>query len=323
MDFTTDMDGRFITVAIWIVQFAVVLALPPLLNGIVRKAKARLQNRKGPPLSQSYSDLLKLFRKEALVSANASWIFRVTPYVVFATTLLVAVLMPMFSPHPPLGWMSDFILLVYLLGLGRFFLALSALDTASSFGGLGSSREMTIASLVEPAMILSIFATAASAGTMNLNAIASSVTPSITSVLNPSQILAFAGLFIVMLAETGRIPVDNPATHLELTMIHEAMILEYSGRHLALIEWASQIKLLIFFSLLGNLFIPMGVGNDVTLLGFLAGMAIYLIKVAGLAVVVALVESTNAKLRLFRVPDLLMVAFTLSLLSLVLRFLVR
>jgi formate hydrogenlyase subunit 4 len=323
MDFSTGMEDRLIIVAIWVAQFAIALALPPLVNGIVRKTKARLQNRKGPPLSQSYSDLLKLFRKEALVSANASWIFPVTPYVVFGTTLLVAILMPMFSPHPPLGWMSDFILLVYLLGLGRFFIALSALDTASSFGGLGSSREMTIASLVEPAMILSIFATAASAGTTNLNAIASSVSPSITSVLNPSQILAFAGLFIVTLAETGRIPVDNPATHLELTMIHEAMILEYSGRHLALIEWASQIKLLIFFALLGNLFIPIGIANDISILEFSVGMAIFLAKVVGLAIVVALVESTNAKLRLFRVPDLLMVAFTLSLLSLVLRFLIR
>jgi formate hydrogenlyase subunit 4 len=323
MNFSIPLEERFITAAIWLAQFIVVLALPPLVNGIVRKSKARLQNRKGPPLSQSYHDLAKLFRKEALVSANASWIFPVTPYVVFGTTFLVAILMPMFSSHAPLGWLSDFVLLVYLLGLGRFFIALSALDTASSFGGLGSSREMTISSLVEPAMILSIFATAASIGTMNLNAIASSVSPSITSVLNPSQILAFAGLFIVTIAETGRIPVDNPATHLELTMIHEAMILEYSGRHLALIEWASQIKLLIFFSLLGNLFIPMGAANDVTLVGSLIGMSIYLLKVAGLAVVVALVESTNAKLRLFRVPDLLMVAFTLSLLSLVLRFLIR
>jgi formate hydrogenlyase subunit 4 len=323
MNFSTPLEERLITAAIWIAQLVVVLALPPLVNGIVRKSKARLQNRQGPPLTQSYFDLLKLFRKEALVSVNASWIFRVTPYIVFGTTFLVALLMPMFSPHVPLGWMSDFILLVYLLGLGRFFIALSALDTASSFGGLGSSREMTIASLVEPAMILSIFATAASIGTMNLNAIASSVSPSITSVLNPSQILAFAGLFIVTLAETGRIPVDNPATHLELTMIHEAMILEYSGRHLALIEWASQIKLLIFFSLLGNLFIPMGAASDLTFAGILTGGAVYLVKVAGLAVVVALVESTNAKLRLFRVPDLLMVAFTLSLLSLVLRFLIR
>ena len=323
MNASTNIEEQLIMAAIWIVQLAVVLGLPPLVTGIVRKTKARLQNRKGPPLSQAYSDLLKLFRKEALVSSTASWIFTVTPYVVFGTTLLVAILMPMFSPHPPLGWMSDFILLVYLLGLGRFFIALSALDTGSSFGGLGSSREMTIASLVEPAMILSIFATAASAGTMNLNSIASSISPSITSILNPSQILAFAGLFIVTLAETGRIPVDNPATHLELTMIHEAMILEYSGRHLALIEWASQIKLLIFISLLGNLFIPTGISNDVTLVGFLTGIAIYLIKVAGLAAVVAIVESTNAKLRLFRVPDLLMVAFTLSLLSLVLRFLIR
>jgi formate hydrogenlyase subunit 4 len=158
---------------------------------------------------------------------------------------------------------------------------------------------------------------------MNLNAIASSISPSLTSILNPSQILAFAGLFIVTLAETGRIPVDNPATHLELTMIHEAMILEYSGRHLALLEWASQIKLLIFFSLLGNLFIPTGITDTVTLVDFLGGIGIYLVKVSGLAVVVALVESTSAKLRLFRVPDLLMVAFTLSLLSLVLRFLIR
>jgi formate hydrogenlyase subunit 4 len=323
MNVPSTMEEQAVTLAIWIVQLIAVLALPPLLTGIIRKTKARLQNRIGPPLSQAYSDLFKLFRKEALVSLNASWIFPVTPYVVFGTTLLVAILMPMFSPHPPLGWMSDFILLVYLLGLGRFFIALSALDTASSFGGLGSSREMTIASLVEPAMILSIFATAASAGTMNLNAIASSVSPSLTSLLNPSQILAFAGLFIVTLAETGRIPVDNPATHLELTMIHEAMILEYSGRHLALMEWASQIKLMIFLSLLGNLFIPTGISDAVTFVGFLTGIAIYLVKVAGLGLVVALVESTNAKLRLFRVPDLLMVAFTLSLLSLVLRFLIR
>ena len=323
MESSADIQELAITTAIWILQFTVILALPPLVNGIVRKTKARLQNRIGPPLSQSYSDLFKLFRKEALVSSSASWIFLVTPYVVFGTTFLVALLMPMFSPRTPLGWMSDFILMVYLLGLGRFFIALSALDTASSFGGLGSSREMTIASLVEPAIILSIFATAASAGTMNLNAIASSISPSLTSVLNPSQILAFAGLFIVTLAETGRIPVDNPATHLELTMIHEAMILEYSGRHLALVEWASQIKLLIFFSLLANLFIPTGITNSGTLVSFLAGIGIYLVKISGLAVVVALVESTNAKLRLFRVPDLLMVAFTLSLLSLVLRFLIR
>ncbi len=323
MDSPNGMEKQLVTAAIWIVQLVAVLALPPLVNGIIRKSKARLQNRVGPPLSQSYSDLFKLFRKEALVSATTSWIFRAAPYVVFTTTLLVATLMPMFSPYPPLGWMSDFILLVYLLGLGRFFLALSALDAGSSFGGLGSSREMTIASLVEPAMILSIFATAASAGSLNLNAIASSVSPSISSLLNPSQILAFAGLFIVTLAETGRIPVDNPATHLELTMIHEAMILEYSGRHLALIEWASQIKLLIFFSLLGNLFIPTGIAASVSLVDFVTGIAIYLVKIGGLAVVVALVESTNAKLRLFRVPDLLMVAFTLSLLSLVLRFLIR
>ena len=183
MNYSTGMEERLITVAIWVMQLVVVLALPPLVTGIVRKTKARLQNRKGPPLTQAYFDLIKLFRKEALVSSNASWIFPVTPYVVFGTTFLVAILMPMFSPHPPLGGMSDFILMVYLLGLGRFFLALSALDTASSFGGLGSSREMTIASLVEPAMILSIFATAASAGTMNLNTVVSSLSPSITSVL--------------------------------------------------------------------------------------------------------------------------------------------
>jgi formate hydrogenlyase subunit 4 len=217
---------------------------------------------------------------------------------------------------------GDIITVIYLFALGRFFLALVGLDTGSAFGGLGSSREMSIASIIEPAMMLAIFTAAVTAGSTNLSIIVERLSSTPASMLNPSHLLAFAGLFIVALAETGRIPIDNPATHLELTMIHEAMILEYSGRYLALIEWASQMKLVLFLALMSNMFFPVGMATTWSPWALVVSCGAFVLKITGLALIVATVESTNAKLRLFRVPELLVVAFILSLLSLILYFIV-
>ena len=308
--------------ALLLIQIALVLLLAPLVSGFIAKTKARLQLRRGPRLTQSYSDLLKLFRKEPVISHHASWLFRGTPYIVFASTVTVALLVPTAYSVVPFHWAGDAITVIALFALGRFFLALAGLDAGSAFGGLGSSREMSIASIVEPAMMLGIFAVAVTAGSTNLSVIVSTLSTTTASMLHPSHILAFAGLFIVTIAETGRIPVDNPATHLELTMIHEAMVLEFSGRYLALIEWASQVKLLVFLAILTNVFFPIGIATDFTFLALAQGIAAFCAKILLLALAIAVLESTNAKLRLFRVPDLLMVAFTFSLLSLILYFLI-
>jgi formate hydrogenlyase subunit 4 len=218
--------------------------------------------------------------------------------------------------------MGDIITVIYLFALGRFFVALAGLDTGSAFGGLGSSREMSIASIIEPAMMLAIFTASVSAGSTNLSVVVERLSSTPLAMMHPAHLLAFSGLFIVTMAETGRIPVDNPATHLELTMIHEAMILEYSGRYLALIEWASQMKLVVFLALLSNMFFPIGMATSWSPWSLAVGTAAFVLKVVVLAVIVAVVESTNAKLRLFRVPELLMVAFILSLLALILYFII-
>ena len=230
--------------------------------------------------------------------------------------------MPTVFTSVPFHWIGDIITVIYLFAVGRFFVALSGLDTGTAFGGLGSSREMSIASIIEPAMMLAIFTVAVTAGSTDLSIIVNRLSTTPASIIQPSHVLAFVGLFIVTIAETGRIPVDNPATHLELTMIHEAMILEYSGRYLAFIEWASQIKMLIFLSLLANMFFPIGMARDAAPLSLLIGTAAFILKVSVLAIAVAVVEITNAKLRLFRVPELLMLAFVLSLLALLLYFII-
>ena len=304
------------------VQLCIVLVGAPLITGIIKKLKARMQNRKGPRLLQPYSDLNKLLKKEVILSSSSSWVFRVTPYIVFTSTLVIALLIPTLIVPVSLHWMGDIITVVYLLALGRFFTALAGLDTASAFGGLGSSREMSIASIIEPAMMLAIVASAVTAGSTDLSVIVSSLVTSPVSLIHPAHMLAFVGLFIVTVAETGRIPVDNPETHLELTMIHEAMILEYSGRYLAFIEWASQMKLFLFLALLSNMFFPIGIATTTLPGALIVGMVSLAVKVVVLAVVVAVIESTNAKLRLFRVPELLMVAFILSLLALILYFII-
>lgn len=304
-------------------QTLIALAIAPGLVGFVRWWKARLQGRKGAAPWLVYYDLRKLFRKEVVMSKNASWIFRFTPYLLFSTTVAVTFLIPMVAAPLPFDRIGDLLLVVYLLLLGTFSLALAGLDPGTAFGGMGASREMTIAAIAEPTIALSIFGLAVGAGSTNLGRIVAETLAHPSAAISPGHLLGFAALFTVMLAETGRLPVDNPSTHLELTMIHEAMVLEYSGRYLALIEWASALRLLIFFSLLANMFAPWGVATTLapTALG-LAALA-FIAKLAALAIAVALLETRIAKLRLFRVPELLAVSFVLALLAVTSAFLLR
>ena len=305
-------------------QLILLLALSPFIVGVIRKVKARLQCRRGASLLQPYADLAKLFGKQPVISSTTSWIFTAAPYIVFASTVAAGLLMPVFISHTPLNFAGNIIALVYLLALGTFFLILAGLDAGSAFGGMGSSREAIVATLAEPAMILSILAIALTAGSTNLSTIVHQSALLEGMVLAPpAHLMALAAMFIVTLAETGRVPVDNPATHLELTMIHEAMLLEYSGRYLALMEWAAGIKLLVFLTLLVNVFAPWGIATAATPSALATGVAVYVMKVAGLAVIIGVIESMFAKLRLFRVPELLGSAFILALLALVFFYTLR
>jgi len=304
-------------------QCLLTLALSPGLVGLVRLLKARLQGRRGPGLLQPYRDLAKLLNKERVVSTQASWVFHAAPCVLFASTLVVGLLVPLVAAPLPFDRVGDLVVVVYLLLLGTFFLALAGLDTASAFGGMGASRAMTIAALAEPTIALAIFGMAAGAGSTNLGMIVARTLDHPEATLSPGHLMAFAALFIVMLAETGRLPVDNPATHLELTMIHEAMILEYSGPYLALVEWAGQMKFFLFLALLANLVFPWGVAVQPTPRALLVAGAALVVKLVVLAVSLAVLETRLAKLRLFRVPELLGVSFLLALLAITSSFLVR
>ena len=289
----------------------------PLLVGLIRRVKARLQGRRGAGVLQPYADLRKLLAKEAVVSGTTSWVFRITPYLLAATMLLSALLVPLLTTQTPLGFLGNIIVLMYLFLLGTFFLALAGLDAGSAFGGMGSSREMAVAALAEPTVMIAIFAIALRAGNTGLDEIVRRGASDSLLLLNPGHLLAFVAFFIVALAETGRLPVDNPATHLELTMIHEAMVLEYSGRHLALIEWAAGMKLLIFLALLSNLFFPWGVALTVAPLPLAVAFVALALKVGALAVGIAALETAVAKLRLFRLPALLSGSFALALLAVI------
>ena len=305
-----------------VIQVLVVTAGAPLLVGALRTLKARLVGRRGPRVLQPYANLAKLLRKEAVVSATTSWIFRVTPYVLFSTMVAAALIVPLLLARPVLDF-AGLVLLMYLFVLGTFFLALAGLDAGSAFGGMGSSREVAVAALAEPTIMVAILALALRAETTSLGGIVERFARDPLLAANPGHLLAFSALFIVMLAETGRLPVDNPATHLELTMIHEAMVLEYSGHYLALVEWAAAMKLFLFMTLLANLFLPWGMPAAAAPLTILLGLIVLAAKLAVLTVGLALLETTVAKLRLFRVPELLAGSFALALLSVLSVFLLR
>jgi formate hydrogenlyase subunit 4 len=304
-----------------VLQTALLLVLAPLITGCIRNWKARLQNRRGPRVWQPYFDLIKFLRKDMVISEHASWVFSAAPYVVFITALLVGLMVPMVTTQAPLSLFGGVLAVVGLLALGRFFMALGGLDPASAFGGMGSSREMTIAAIAEPALMLAIFTVAITVGSTDFSHMVAASQQSGWDMLNPTHLMAFAALFIVLLAETGRIPVDNPSTHLELTMIHEAMLLEYSGRYLALMEWGASIKQLVLMAILVNIFLPVGLAADGTVLALGLGLAFFLVKILLLSAAVVMVETVNAKLRLFRVPDLLSAAFVLAAMALLSTFL--
>jgi formate hydrogenlyase subunit 4 len=309
-----------VALAVQGVQMALVLLLAPLLTGLVRKVKARLLLRRGPSLIQPYYDLLRLLRKEVTLARNASWLFRTAPYLIFAATWVAAALVPTFALGLQFSWSVDLIAIAALLGSVRFFLALAGLDVGTSFGGIGSSREVTIASLAEPAMIMIVFTLALIAGSTNLSTIAEFMLSQNVG-LRVSLGLALIALVIVAITENARIPVDNPATHLELTMVHEAMLLEYSGRHLAVIELAAQLKLLLYMSLIACLFVPWGLAAPGAGLGAYAiGMAAYALKLLLAGALLALFETTIAKMRVFRLPGFIGAALMLGLLGTLLLF---
>jgi formate hydrogenlyase subunit 4 len=304
-------------------EMAIVLLLAPLLTGFVRKVKACLLRRQGPSLIQPYRDLVRLMRKEVVLAESASWLFRVIPYVIFATTWVAASLVPTFGAGLLFSWSADLIAIIALLGSARFFLALAGLDVGTSFGGIGSSREVMIASLAEPAMMMIVFTLALIAGSTQLSTIAFFMLSSAVG-LRVSLGLALIALIMVAIAENARIPVDNPATHLELTMVHEAMVLEYSGRHLALIELSASLKLLLYLSLLACLFVPWGLAPPgASAIALLAGASAYTGKLAAGGILLALFETCIAKMRVFRVPEFLGAALMLGLLATLLLFVSR
>src|SRR5436189_5425388 len=269
------MQDALLAAGAALLQAGGLLAVAPLLETVIKRMKARLQNRQGPPLLQGYYDLAKLLRKEPVRSETASWVYVAGPRVYFAAAVAATSLVPVLIAAGPLEAAGGILLLVGTLALGRFALATAALDTGSPFGGMGASRDMTIAALAEPALMLGLFTSALAAGSLNLGGLVRNVLQH-GPAFHPSDLLAFAGLFIIVIAETGRIPVDNPATHLELTMIHEAMILEYSGPYLALIEWGASLKQLVLMTLLINSFFPFGLSPAWTLPGVAIGLGFYL-----------------------------------------------
>jgi formate hydrogenlyase subunit 4 len=315
--------GFFLALIAQLVQMTVILALSPLLIGLIRKVKARLLRRQGSSVIQPYRDLRRLLGKEALVAETASPLFRAAPYFVFAATWVAAALIPTFAANLMFSWSGDLIAITALLGSARFALALAAMDVGTSFGGIGSSREMMIASLAEPAMLMLVFAIALVAGSTQLSTIAETMLNGHVG-LRDSLAMALIALIIVAIAENGRVPVDNPATHLELTMVHEAMVLEYSGRHLAMIELAAALKLTLYIAMIVCVFLPVGMANDPTQpLPDAVGAAVWLVKMAIGGTALAVAETSIAKMRVFRVPNFLGAALMLGLLGVLLLFVSR
>jgi formate hydrogenlyase subunit 4 len=303
-----------------IIQGLVIILLSPLIIGIMQKTKARTQKRIGANILQPYYDIMKLIKKDEVVSDQSSWIFRACPWINFISLATTAFFIPMFLAYSPFGLAGDLLLVVGLFALARFFTMLAGLDVASAFGGLGSSREMMISALLEPALFLTIFVVALTYGGTNLSTVVTAVSGA-PLLPHPQLIFAAIAMFVIVMGETGRLPFDNPSTHLELTMVHEAMILEYSGKSLALIEWSQAIKLLILLTLVVNIFVPWGISSSITITTLGIGFVSLVAKVSLLAVVIAYLESSIAKWRLFRIPDLVAIAIASSMIGIVLYYL--
>jgi len=298
-----------------ILQLLIVIGLSPLLIGMMRQLRARLEGRAGPGIAQPWRDLRKLMRKQRTSPRGTSEVFRVALLLLVATCLVVAAVAPFVTTASALDPVADLFAVVALLTLGTVALALAGLDTGTAFGGMGASRETTIIALVEPTMLVAIFALSVPVGSTNLAAIVTSGLDDPAQVFSPVSLLAAVALIVVIIAETGRLPVDNPSTHLELTMVHEAMVLEYSGPDLAMVELASAMRLTVFLGLLANLFVPWGIATSGSVPVIAIGVLAFVVKVAVLGAALAVGEVFLAKLRLFRVPELLAGSFVLGLLA--------
>jgi formate hydrogenlyase subunit 4 len=296
-------------------QVALLVVVAPYLVGMMRQVRARLEGRVGAGLGQPWRDLRKQFRKEPISSEGSSWVFAAAPTVLVATTVVIAAVAPFVATVSPVNGVADLFAVVALLLLGTVALALAGLDTGTAFGGMGASREMTVAALAEPTILLAGFALSARVGSTSLSAIVERGQQSPGDVLSPATLLAAVALAVVVVAEAGRLPVDNPSTHLELTMIHEAMVLEYSGRDLALVEFASALRLTVLLGLWVNLFLPWGVATSASAVALLIGAAAFIVKLAVAGIVLAAGEVFMAKLRLFRVPELLAGSFLFGVLA--------
>ncbi|MCF6093067.1 respiratory chain complex I subunit 1 family protein [Microaerobacter geothermalis] len=306
------------TIIFVLLQLVLILFTAPLLQGIIKKTKALLQSRKGPMIFQPYYDLWKYMKKDLVISHHASWLTRATPYIVFSALITAGLLIPTFSNRVPLQFAGDFIAFVYLIGLARFFTALTALDAGSAFGGMGASREMALSAIAEIAFLLAVFSVTIPFQTTNLETVASGLASGGWEIITPSHILSLLAMILVVITETGRIPVDNPDTHLELTMIHEGMLLEYSGRQLGLMVWGSLIKQFLIISLLANLFFPWGMSGEGW--SIFLSLILFLIKIFFLGILLAIIETSYAKIRLFQVPKLLGTSMVMSLLAILTQF---
>lgn len=303
------MNGSQLAFGLVNIGFAILVS--PLLMSLIKRVKARVQRRRGPPMLQAYYNIMKLWRKETVYSSNSSWVMRVTPYANMTLIIVAALCVPLvFVPEPPLQ-MGNVILFLYLLAFARFFMALAGLDAGSTFGGMGSSREMSISSVIEPITIVVFAALSFTLKTLNIHEMFLRTSES-AFILNPASVLISIPLFIVLIVETSRVPVDNPETHLELTMVHEAMLLEYSGRDLALMELSHALKQALLMGVLINILFPWGLGTEATLTAVALGAAAFLGKAICLSVVIGLFESSLAKTRFFALPSMFMIAFFLS-----------
>ncbi len=296
-------------------QIVLSLVMPPLLIGVIRKVKARMQNRRGASIFQPFRELAKLFRKDSVISKETSWVFRFVPWLLIAIGFFVALVIPLASVQVAVPALSDAIVVIYVLALGTFAIATAALDQGSGFSGMGASREMLIASLAEPGLLFSTLSVSLLAGSTSLPAMVSAMEGSTTLPAHGAFLFGLIAFFIGLLAENARFPFDNPSTHLELTMVHEAMILEYAGRRLALVEWASALKLFAFLSLASNLFLPWGIATTLTIGALAIGALALIVKVVLFAIVIGIIESSIAKMRLFRLPDLLLTSFVLAIIA--------
>ncbi|WP_110954359.1 respiratory chain complex I subunit 1 family protein [Anaerosinus massiliensis] len=300
-------------------QIVGLLVLAPLVQGIIKKTKARLQNRIGADIVQPYRDIFKYLKKDAVLAKDASWLTRATPYICFAVVLCVGALIPTVWIEAPLAFTGDIILIVYLFAVMRFFLAITALDAGSAFGGMGSSREMVMAAICEPALLLAVIAVLLNVGTTNVGDVVRTLIQLDWDLFDYGHWLSCIAFLIVVIAETGRIPYDNPDTHLELTMLHEAMMLEYSGRYWGILQWAVLVKQTILFSMFVNLFFPWGIAVDFAPSSLILGLGFYVLKIIAVGILLACIETMYAKIRIFKIPKLLASSMALSILAIVLQ----